>query len=641
MSDSWIYRDFGQDFGPVPFAQLQNLAASGTIPRDCKVRSSTETTWKKAADIDGLAFPQTTSVSGSSGSDPNLNTKGADDWFYTVGGLELGPVSFDELLDLGRNEQIAADDLVKLGISGKWRRAGSIGRLMAVLPFQVAQKKQQRTSASSITIAPKVASPPVAPPSNSSAPTSTPNMNDRVEPSAQAGYHEAYERAKENIAGLILAQAEAAYKAAEAQANQEIAWAFAPNVDNQWWGWMGGVEYGPVEFQQVLALARNGQIKAPDFIRNGMLGQYIPVGSLPGLFNAVAILAKAHESLALANAQAKAAVALVAPVPTKPAVVEKVKRPTPSTDIPVVRATEATPQRPIKSATQTPATEISQRDVTKDVRPAAKSNPAVSAVIQPGRPVDRNADLLDQVKAALASRSIPGLNRIELELSSGELVMRGNLASEGERLLALRVAGQVPGVTNVVDTLTVAQSGRMTAAKSAPAILAVKPAQRSGPGAVSRLIESLSGFNIKHGVSAAAVMGLLGFGLWSFAGSSRPVSVHPVKGRLMMNGEPLADAAIVLHRIGHSKIPANLHPRARAKGDGTFALETFDPADGAPNGDFVATVCLNKAIETDGETLPGPNVLPAVYSRPETSPLKIKITSSTRELQPLELVVEK
>ena len=109
----------------------------------------------------------------------------------------------------------------------------------------------------------------------------------------------------------------------------------------------------------------------------------------------------------------------------------------------------------------------------------------------------------------------------------------------------------------------------------------------------------------------------------------------------MMNGEPLGDAAIVLHRIGHSKIPANLHPRARANGDGTFVLESFDPADGAPNGDFVATVCLNKAVVTDGETLPGPNVLPAVYSRPETSPLKIKITASTRELQPLELVVEK
>jgi hypothetical protein len=641
MSDSWIYRDFGQDFGPVPFAQLQNLAASGTIPRDCKVRSSTGTTWKQAADIEGLTFPRATSVSGSAGSDPNLNTKGADDWFYNVGGLELGPVSFDELLDLGRNEQIAADDPVKLGINGKWRRAGSIGRLMAVLPFQVAQKKTQRTSAASIAIAPNVASLPVAPQPNIIAPTSTPNINAPIEPSAQTGYHEAYERAKENIAGLIVAQAEAAYKAAEAQANQEIAWAFAPNVDNQWWGWMGGAEYGPVEFQQVLALARNGQIKPPDFIRNGMLGQYIPVGSLPGLFNAVAILAKANESLALANAQANAAVALVAPVPTKPAVIEKAKRPTPSTNIPVVQATEATPQRPIKPATQTPATEIAQRDITKDVKPAANSNPMVSVVTQPSRPVDRNAEVLDQVKEALASRSIPGLNRIELELSNGELVMRGNLASEGERLLALRVAGQVPGVTNVVDALTVAQSGRMMAAKSAPTIMAAKPAQRSGPGAISRLIESVNGLNLKYGVSAVAVMGLLGFGLWSFAGSSRPVSVHPVKGRLMMNGEPLADAAIVLHRIGHSKIPANLHPRARAKEDGTFALETFDPADGAPNGEFVATVCLNKAVVTDGETLPGPNVLPAVYSRPETSPLKIKITASTRELQPLELVVEK
>ena len=62
-----------------------------------------------------------------------------------------------------------------------------------------------------------------------------------------------------------------------------------------------------------------------------------------------------------------------------------------------------------------------------------------------------------------------------------------------------------------------------------------------------------------------------------------------------------------------------------------------DPKDGAPDGDFVATVFLVEETEVDGERQTGPNVLPAVYSKPETSPLKFKITSSTRELAPLEL----
>ena len=104
-----------------------------------------------------------------------------------------------------------------------------------------------------------------------------------------------------------------------------------------------------------------------------------------------------------------------------------------------------------------------------------------------------------------------------------------------------------------------------------------------------------------------------------------------------MNGEPLANASIVLHRVGKSKLPINLHPRAKVSEDGTFSLETFDRADGAPNGEFIATVFLTKDEDVNGEILPGPNILPVVYSRPETSPLKIQITSSTTELKPLEL----
>lgn len=641
MSDGWMYRDFGQDFGPVPYAQLQSLAVAGTISPDCEVRCINETTWKKAGNVAGLEFPNLARAGRSTGSDPNLSVKGADDWYYNVGGLELGPVTFDELLELGRSEQLSADDNIRLGVNGKWRRAGSIGRLMAVLPFQVLEKNRPTDRPlSNVGIDSVGASSPAL-----QAPLPATTANQETKKSNHAGYEQAYEQAKESIAGLIVAQAEAAFKTAEAQANQEISWAFAPGLDSQWWGWMGSVEYGPVGFQQVFALARNGQIKPTDFVRNGLLGQYVPAGTLPGLFSAVAIVSKANEALVFAKAQAKAAVELATPSLPQPATNANRRQQTPAREFAAVQATPKSdpslktvaPKQSAKPASQTPAKEIAQRDIAQPALAVAKSNAAVLAAPQAAPAVAAGSDTLELVREALASRSIPGLNRIELEFSNGELVMRGNLGTEGERLLALRVAGQIAGVAKVIDSLTVTQASRITPAKSSP-VMAARPAQRSsGPGALTRLIDSVRTLNPKYGVSAVAVTGLLGFGLWSFAGNSRPVAVHPVKGRVILNGEPIANASIVLHRVGHSNVPVNLHPRGRAKDDGSFALETFDPGDGAPNGEFVATVCLNKIIEADGETLPGPNVLPAVYSRPDTSPLKIKITSTTRELQPLEL----
>src|SRR6185503_16116052 len=106
----------------------------------------------------------------------------------------------------------------------------------------------------------------------------------------QAAYRAAYEQAKAMVAESMLAQADAAYKAAEDQANAQIAWTKAPNVDKFWWGWAGGVEFGPVQFTQVFGLAKSGQLKPSDFVRNGQLGQFVPSSSVPGLFKAIEMI---------------------------------------------------------------------------------------------------------------------------------------------------------------------------------------------------------------------------------------------------------------------------------------------------------------------------------------------------------------
>ena len=583
----------------------------------------------------------------------------SDPWYYNIGGLEMGPVTFDELLDLARAEQVAADDEIKLGVDGKWRRAGSIGRLMAVLPFQAAKAKPVAKKIEPEVVETDASDPFAALEDADSAHVSVSqeSLQNQQAPvvDPQIEYQVAFAKAKENIFGAMIAQAEAAFQAAEAQAKQEVAWASAANVDKQWWGWMGNVEFGPVEFPQVLALARNGQIKPSDFIRNGQFGQFVPASNVPGLLNAVAILAKASDALALAKSQAKAAVELAVPVPT----VSNLPSParlTPPNGIAIPREESKNVVPVLKSepknrGTHVPRSEESRKE-SREERPAIRRvTPATEipvhtapAAIPRNPEPDTDTDILGRVREALDSRNVPGFTRLELFINSGVVIVRGSLSSEGERLLAIRAVEQTDGVVRVDDMLTVTGTPTQarTASRSAPVIAAAKKNRPSGPGLISRLLERVKGDYRNHAIGTLVATALLGF--WFYPrGPVRPVAVFPVKGRLMMNGQPLANAAIVLHSTSKSKtskMPAYLHPHAKAEADGSFTLATFDKADGAPEGEFVATVFLTEEIMVDGEKQGGPNKLPELYAKPETSPFRVKITSSTKELQPLELTMQ-
>jgi len=326
MSEQWYYRMFGEEFGPVALEKLREMAAHGTVGCEDEVRSDRSTRWVPAGSVRELGLGSSgggVEVATASDSDAAMNVvaqgerAGLDDWYCLANGHELGPLNFDELMKFARHEQLSADDEVKLGANGKWRRVGSIGRLMAVLPFRAAEPTKPRPAgrpASNRSMTPAHEQPAVGssarpdmPPAAEPAPVPAVDMN--------AAYLAAYEQARTQIAESMIAQAEAAYKKAEETAKAEMAWASAPNVDSQWWGWMGGVEFGPVAFVQVFALAKNGQLKPSDFLRNGPNGQMFPSSNAPGLFSAVAAMAKAAETLSLAKVQAQAAAALAAPAP--------------------------------------------------------------------------------------------------------------------------------------------------------------------------------------------------------------------------------------------------------------------------------------------------------------------------------------
>ena len=110
----------------------------------------------------------------------------------------------------------------------------------------------------------------------------------------------------------------------------------------------------------------------------------------------------------------------------------------------------------------------------------------------------------------------------------------------------------------------------------------------------------------------------------------------PVSGKVLVGGQPAAGAQVVLHPVVRSADQA-FSAIGKVQEDGTFRISAFGKDDGAPPGDYVATVQWFKVVATDGGAGPGPNVIPVDYSDPVRSPLKVTIQDGPTELEPFQL----
>jgi BON domain-containing protein len=638
MAGQWFYRMFGEEFGPVPFETLKELTELGTISATDEIREASAVSWVKANEVKALGLNAVhntadTTIADAPISDFDLKTTNAslDGWYRRLGDQEFGPFNFHELVEDAKREHLSADDDVKLGMNGKWRRVGSIGRLMAALPYQPSEKRITPDSRKKSDANQRVVGGIPSDVVDSTTQALTPQTN-RAQ--LEAAYQAAYNQAKTQFTQSMLEAAEATFRLAEEQAQAQIAWAFTPQVDRFWWGWMGGVEFGPVEFMQVFALAKNGQLNPIDFVRNGQIGQYLPSANITGLFSAVSILARATEALQLAKTQAESAAALVAAPPkfvfpaiTAPAA--GVAQPAASTKTPDLTSSQApsVSELPPRFAAQAKSTAASVAESAQ----ATSRSPRMSAVDD----TSSDDEVLRRVADSLAEHQVASFARIGLDVKRGVITVRGDVASQGERLLLLRVLQNTPGVMQVNDGLSLAQQP-MPRTYQTPRRAPSKSSSFSFPD----LTDWIPNVRVVGGVFGVLIVGLLGY-WYSTLGPSRPVAVHPVKGRAVFEGQPMSGANVILHPRSDSKVPAELRPRGSVAADGTFVLSTFDSNDGAPSGDFVVTVVWSKPVVINGETQFGPNLAPMSYSKPESSPLRIKIAPGTKELEPLELKKDK
>jgi len=121
-------------------------------------------------------------------------------------------------------------------------------------------------------------------------------------------------------------------------------------------------------------------------------------------------------------------------------------------------------------------------------------------------------------------------------------------------------------------------------------------------------------------------------------GSREPrVPVVAVSGKISFQGQAPAGAQVVLHPVAKSA-ESNVAPSGTVKEDGTFQISAYDQGDGAPPGEYVATVEWFRIISTgEGSGGRGPNVLPPQYASPQYSPLRVTVKSEPTDLPSIEI----
>ncbi len=212
-------------------------------------------------------------------------------------------------------------------------------------------------------------------------------------------------------------------------------------------------------------------------------------------------------------------------------------------------------------------------------------------------------DLERRVKSFLAGRHFSSLRRLQVEARKGVVTLRGRVASFYEKQVSHQCCRRVAGVIEVVDDIEVSQGS---------------PRRRLG-------------------LALAAVVAVATTPLLAGCGKTDPnqVRVFPAKGRVQFEGRAAPGAWIVLHPTRTD--PQSPCPRGKVNQNGTFTLSTYHANDGAPSGDYTATVEWPTYVGSGEDVRVGPNRLPPKYGNPRTSGLHVRVAEGSNQLPPIEL----
>ncbi|MBA2114927.1 hypothetical protein [Bremerella alba] len=140
-------------------------------------------------------------------------------------------------------------------------------------------------------------------------------------------------------------------------------------------------------------------------------------------------------------------------------------------------------------------------------------------------------------------------------------------------------------------------------------------------------------------ISRATVCIMLAGCLTTFtACSTKPsyqeVEIYPTSGSVTVKGEPAYGAVVILHPQGDVGMTKGNRVFAKVKEDGTFAMTTYITEDGAPAGEYLATVIWPLDPNARG---PSPDRLRGKYATASQSDLTVMVEEGENQIPPWEL----
>ncbi|MFO1007443.1 MAG: hypothetical protein U0929_15890 [Planctomycetaceae bacterium] len=113
--------------------------------------------------------------------------------------------------------------------------------------------------------------------------------------------------------------------------------------------------------------------------------------------------------------------------------------------------------------------------------------------------------------------------------------------------------------------------------------------------------------------------------------SAPPLKTLPIKGTVTLNGKLAPGASVQLHPVEGSSAPVEVHPRGQVSESGQVEFTTFTPNDGVPAGEYIATISHMKVKVVNGETVAGPQLAPAIFTKPATSPVRVTVSQESKD----------
>lgn len=217
----------------------------------------------------------------------------------------------------------------------------------------------------------------------------------------------------------------------------------------------------------------------------------------------------------------------------------------------------------------------------------------------------KDRQLERKIAAAMNARREKWLAKLSIESQRGVVTLKGYVSSAEEKRIAAEVSARTRGVQQLHDKLVVDPT---------------KVGKEAKP--ITAGSDLPWGWIVYGG--GGLVAGIVALVWWATLPPAEiRVATFHVEGKAYYQGSVMAGADFTFHPK-KGGIEA-LRPRGKVAHDGTLKLGTYQSDDGAPAGEYVVTIQWRQMVNKGGELEAGPDLVPAAYNSPQTTPLTARV----------------